>query len=72
MDDDPSLDNYRTTTSQLLDTTYRGRGRGWKLEEAWEPPVSDDEDGDEEENNEEDEEEKEQATESTSTEQNWI
>ncbi|KAK6952246.1 hypothetical protein Daesc_006781 [Daldinia eschscholtzii] len=72
MDDDPSLDNYRTTTSQLLDTTYRGRGRGWKLEEAWEPPVSDDEDGDEEENNEEDDEEKEQATESTSTEQNWI
>ncbi|KAI1663037.1 hypothetical protein F4813DRAFT_18352 [Daldinia decipiens] len=60
-DEDPSLDYYRTTTSQLLDTTYRGRGRGWKLEEAWEPPVSDDEEGDEDD--EEDEGEKEQATE---------
>ncbi|KAI8965703.1 hypothetical protein F5Y11DRAFT_277723 [Daldinia sp. FL1419] len=72
-DEDLSLDNYRTTTSQLLDTTYRGRGRGWKLEEAWEPPVSDDEEGEDEDNEEEEEEEeKEKGTEAASTEQNWI
>jgi hypothetical protein len=42
---DPGLDNYRTSTSQLLGTTYR-RGQGLKLEESWEPPASDDEDDD--------------------------
>ncbi|KAI6090892.1 hypothetical protein F4821DRAFT_228133 [Hypoxylon rubiginosum] len=51
-DTDPELDHYRTTTSSLLGSTYRGKG--WKLEEAWEPPASDDEDGegDEEEESE--------------------
>ncbi|XDG01945.1 hypothetical protein ABKA04_001560 [Annulohypoxylon sp. FPYF3050] len=80
---DPGLDNYRTTTSQLLGTTYR-RGQGWKLEEAWEPPASDDEDGEgdeEEEDGEKEKEEKEEqkeetdkdkATESAAAEQNWI
>ncbi|KAI2473716.1 hypothetical protein F4781DRAFT_378525 [Annulohypoxylon bovei var. microspora] len=72
---DPGLDNYRTTTSQLLGTTYR-TGHGWKLEEAWEPPASDDEDGegDEEEDAEDEdkEEEKDKATESAAAEQNWI
>ncbi|KAI1096903.1 hypothetical protein F5B19DRAFT_11548 [Rostrohypoxylon terebratum] len=83
-DTDPGLDNYRTTTSQLLGTTYK-RGQGWKLEEAWEPPASDDEDGegdDEEEDDAEKEKEgkeeqkeetgKDQATESAAAEQNWI
>ncbi|KAI0885281.1 uncharacterized protein GGS22DRAFT_163317 [Annulohypoxylon maeteangense] len=72
---DPGLDNYRTTTSQLLGTTYR-RGQGWKLEEAWEPPATDDEDGEgdeeEEEAEEGKEEEKDKATESAAAEQNWI
>ncbi|KAI1330078.1 hypothetical protein F5Y16DRAFT_45195 [Xylariaceae sp. FL0255] len=45
-DTDPSLNNYLTTTSQLLGSTYR-TGKGWKLEEAWEPPATDDEGGDE-------------------------
>ncbi|KAI0201272.1 hypothetical protein F4808DRAFT_132669 [Astrocystis sublimbata] len=39
---DPELGHYRMTTSQLLGTTYRS-GKGWKLEEAWEPPATDDE-----------------------------
>ncbi|KAH7033279.1 uncharacterized protein B0I36DRAFT_321114 [Microdochium trichocladiopsis] len=46
-EDDPWLDNYRITTSELLGTTYRRVGQGLKLEESWEPPASDDEnDGD--------------------------
>ncbi|OTB05840.1 hypothetical protein M426DRAFT_125847 [Hypoxylon sp. CI-4A] len=72
---DPALDNYRTTTSQLLGTTYR-RGQGWKLEEAWEPPASDDEDGEgegeEDEDINEENAEKDEATESTTAGQNWI
>ncbi|KAI1776064.1 hypothetical protein F4818DRAFT_440438 [Hypoxylon cercidicola] len=66
-DMDPELDNYRTTTSQLLGSTYRGKG--WKLEEAWEPPASDDEDG---EGDEEDEDEKTGTTQSTTAQENWI
>lgn len=80
-DTDPGLDNYRTTTSQLLTSTYRAKGQGWKLEEAWEPPVSDDEDGeaeedaeeeDEEEAEEETKKEKKGTTESTTAQENWI
>ncbi|KAI0840246.1 hypothetical protein F5Y06DRAFT_252021 [Hypoxylon sp. FL0890] len=67
---DPGLDNYRTTTSQLLGSTYR-KGQGWKLEEAWEPPASDDEDGEGDEEDGE-KEEKDSTTESTTAEQNWI
>ncbi|KAI5862792.1 hypothetical protein GGS23DRAFT_67292 [Durotheca rogersii] len=64
---DPELDSYRTTTLQLLGTTYRGGGRGWKLEEAWEPPATDDEDdaeddGEEDDNDEEDLPEKKDRT----------
>jgi hypothetical protein len=62
-DTDPGLDHYRTTTSQLLDTTYRS-GKGWKLEEAWEPPATDDEDSDEDADADEQGEE-EETTEST-------
>ncbi|KAI0408209.1 hypothetical protein F4802DRAFT_457087 [Xylaria palmicola] len=54
-DTDPELDHYHTTTSQLLDTTYR-MGKGWKLEEAWEPPASDDEDSEEDADGEDQEE----------------
>ncbi|KAI1391200.1 uncharacterized protein F4822DRAFT_177373 [Hypoxylon trugodes] len=77
-DTDPELDNYRTTTSQFLDTTYRGRGQGWKLEEAWEPPASDDEedgegdDEEEEEDQTEEKAEKDKKSESTTAEENWI
>jgi hypothetical protein len=40
---DPELDNYRTSTSHLLGTTYR-QGIGLTLEKAWAPPVKDDDD----------------------------
>jgi len=49
-DSDPHLDHYRSTTSQLLGTTYRGQeptGKGLKLEESWQPP-EEEEDADEE------------------------
>ena len=58
-DEDPELDNYRTSASHLLGTTYR-RGQGLKLEEAWEPPASDDEDDSEDADGEEQEQEEEQ------------
>ena len=58
-DTDPELDNYRTSASHLLGTTYR-RGQGLKLEEAWEPPASDDEDDGEDADGEEQEQEQEQ------------
>ncbi|KAI1498542.1 hypothetical protein F5X99DRAFT_319320 [Biscogniauxia marginata] len=69
-DTDPELDNYRTTTSQLLDSTYR-RGKGWKLEEAWEPPATEDED-DEDDADGEAQEEKDDSPESPPAEQSWI
>ncbi|KAI1076265.1 hypothetical protein F5B20DRAFT_327531 [Whalleya microplaca] len=75
---DPGLDNYRTTTSQLLGTTYR-RGQGWKLEEAWEPPATDDEDGKDEdaegEEQEQEQDEKDKDAESataTAEQPSWI
>lgn len=43
---DPGLDHYRTTTSDLLGSTYR-KGAGLKLEEAWEPPKDDESSNDE-------------------------
>ncbi|KAM5342603.1 hypothetical protein ACJ41O_013569 [Fusarium nematophilum] len=55
---DPQLNNYRSTVSSLLGSTFRGhepRGKGLKLEETWEPPKSDEEDDDEEEDEEEQE-----------------
>lgn len=67
-DTDPELDHYRTTTSQFLDTTYRS-GKGWKLEEAWEPPAIDDEDVEEDAN---DHEEDSKSPESPPAQQSWI
>lgn len=69
-DTDPELDHYHTTTSRLLDTTYR-TGKGWKLEEAWEPPASDDEDAEEDADGEEQAEEP-NAAESPPAQQSWI
>lgn len=46
-DEDPQLNNYRSTVSSLLGSSFRPmepRGKGLKLEETWEPPKSDDED----------------------------
>lgn len=59
---DPQLDNYRASMmSQLLGSGYRKAeptGKGLKLEDAWNPPTSDDEeDGEEEDGEAEDEEE---------------
>ncbi|KAI1351730.1 hypothetical protein F5Y01DRAFT_314456 [Xylaria sp. FL0043] len=69
-DTDPELGHYRTTTSQFLDSTYRS-GKGWKLEEAWEPPATDDEDA-EEDADDEDQEEGTNPPESPPAQQTWI
>ncbi|KAF4452010.1 hypothetical protein F53441_5083 [Fusarium austroafricanum] len=59
--EDPQLDNYRSTVSSLLGSSFRShepRGKGLKLEETWEPPKSDEEDeGEDEEDDEEEENE---------------
>ncbi|OAA77542.1 hypothetical protein LEL_04365 [Akanthomyces lecanii RCEF 1005] len=47
--EDPQLNNYRSTVSSLLGSTFRHPepvGKGLKLEETWEPPKSEDEDDD--------------------------
>ncbi|KID77475.1 hypothetical protein MBR_03794, partial [Metarhizium brunneum ARSEF 3297] len=60
--EDPQLNNYRTTVSSLLGSSYRPhepQGKGLKLEETWEPPKAEDEteeDGEEEEDDEDDSE----------------
>ncbi|KAI0120098.1 hypothetical protein GGR51DRAFT_10405 [Nemania sp. FL0031] len=69
-DTDPELDHYHTTTSQLLNTTYRS-GKGWKLEEAWEPPASDDEEAEEDADGDEQEDEL-KTIESPPAQQSWI
>ncbi|VUC21515.1 unnamed protein product [Clonostachys rosea] len=54
-DEDPQLNNYRSTTSSLFSSTYRSNeptGKGLKLEETWEPPNSDEEEEDDEEEEE--------------------
>ncbi|EGX91432.1 hypothetical protein CCM_05590 [Cordyceps militaris CM01] len=48
--EDPQLNNYHSTVTSLLGSTFRLTepvGKGLKLEETWEPPKSDDEDEDE-------------------------
>ncbi|KAJ8132977.1 hypothetical protein O1611_g653 [Lasiodiplodia mahajangana] len=69
-DTDPELGHYHTTTSQLLDTTYRS-GKGWKLEEAWEPPASDDEEAEEDADGDDQGDEL-KTTESPPAQQSWI
>ncbi|KAF7543902.1 hypothetical protein G7Z17_g10369 [Cylindrodendrum hubeiense] len=59
-EEDPQLNNYRSTVSSLLGSTFRSfepKGKGLKLEETWEPPKSDEDDDEEEEEEEEDESE---------------
>lgn len=46
-EEDPQLNNYRSTVTSLLGSSFRQpepTGKGLKLEETWEPPKSDDED----------------------------
>ncbi|KAL4726079.1 hypothetical protein ACLX1H_006756 [Fusarium chlamydosporum] len=61
--EDPQLNNYRSTVSSLLGSSFRSHepsGKGLKLEETWEPPKSDDEeDEDDEEEEEEDKDDEE-------------
>ncbi|KAG7419024.1 hypothetical protein LZL87_000628 [Fusarium oxysporum] len=57
--EDPQLNNYRSTVSSLLGSSFRThepQGKGLKLEETWEPPKSDEEDEDDDEDEDEDEE----------------
>lgn len=54
-EEDPQLNNYRSTLSSLLGSrfgTQEPSGKGLKLEETWEPPKSDDEEDEEEEDSE--------------------
>lgn len=57
--EDPQLNNYRSTVSSLLGSSFGAhepQGKGLKLEETWEPPKSDEEDEDEDDEEEEDDE----------------
>lgn len=53
--DDPQLNNYRSTVTSLLGSTFRPKeptGKGLTLEQAWQPPPpSDDGEEDAEEEN---------------------
>ena len=54
--EDPQLNNYRSTVTSLLGSRFRSEeptGRGLKLEETWEPPKSEDGEDDNEEEAEE-------------------
>ncbi|GKU01745.1 hypothetical protein FLAG1_03853 [Fusarium langsethiae] len=58
--EDPQLNNYRSTVSSLLGSSFRScepSGKGLKLEETWEPPKSDDDEDDDDDEEEEEEEE---------------
>lgn len=58
LNEDPQLDNYRSTVCSLLGSRFRPsepQGKGLKLEETWAPPPkSDDEDEDEDSGDEAD------------------
>ncbi|KAH7166145.1 hypothetical protein EDB81DRAFT_276721 [Dactylonectria macrodidyma] len=67
-EEDPQLNNYRSTVSSLLGSTFRGfepKGKGLKLEETWEPPKSNENgsDDEDEEDEEEDDDDSEQDSE---------
>jgi hypothetical protein len=58
--EDPQLNNYRSTVSSLLGASYRPhepQGKGLKLEETWEPPKADEEEDEDEDDDEEEEDE---------------
>ena len=71
---DPQLDNYRTLMmSQLLGPAYRQTeptGKGLKLEETWNPPVSDDEEDDDDDDEQDGEGDDDDDDEPTMTEPN--
>ena len=57
-DEDPQLNNYRSTVSSLLGSTLRpteAKGKGLKLEETWEPPKPEEEEEEEEEDDDDEE-----------------
>ncbi|KND93620.1 hypothetical protein TOPH_01782 [Tolypocladium ophioglossoides CBS 100239] len=57
-EEDPQLDNYRSTVSTLLGSSFRPhepKGKGLKLEETWEPPKPDN--GEEEDHDDDDDSE---------------
>ncbi|KEY69805.1 hypothetical protein S7711_03781 [Stachybotrys chartarum IBT 7711] len=59
-EEDPHLNNYRSTVSSLLGSGFRPRepqGKGLKLEETWEPPKSEDEEEDDEDSGDSSEDE---------------
>lgn len=54
-DEDPHLNNYRSTVSSLLGSSFcpsEPRGKGLKLEETWEPPKSEEDDAEDDEDDE--------------------
>ena len=58
-DEDPQLNNYRSTVSSLLGSSYRPqepRGKGLKLEETWEPPKAEEEEEEDDDEDDEDDE----------------
>lgn len=58
--EDPQLNNYRSTVSSLLGSSFRGnepQGKGLKLEETWEPPKPEENDEEEEDEDEDEDEE---------------
>ncbi|KAH8179615.1 hypothetical protein LIA77_01134 [Sarocladium implicatum] len=58
VNDDPQLDNYRSTVSSLLGSRFRPtepQGKGLKLEETWSPPPKSEEDEEDEEDVDEEE-----------------
>jgi hypothetical protein len=57
MNEDPQLDNYRSTVCSLLGSRFRPsepQGKGLKLEETWSPPSKSDDGEDDEEDAEDD------------------
>lgn len=58
-EEDPQLNNYRSTAGSLLGASYQRKeptGKGLKLEETWVPPQSDDSGDDEDEGSDDDDE----------------
>lgn len=56
-DDDPQLNNYRSSATSLFGSSFRPfepTGKGLKLEETWEPPQSDDGESDDDNEDNED------------------
>lgn len=64
-EEDPQLNNYRSTAGYLLGAPYQRKeptGKGLKLEETWVPPQSDDDDEEDEGSDDEDDAPKEEES----------